>query len=148
MTDDELKRKFPKVDKNGLRYNTKMMAWRSASMGARPNLVYKFMDILPPYPSGWRLGLKRMQEEYEKGNIVVVGDRLERRSYAKDYRDVSLGNLWADTALLLCTHSKERTGYSTQKPTALYERIVNASSNEDDISLSLFRRLCHNACNS
>lgn len=133
LTDNEIKRKFPKVDENGQRYNTKMTAWRSPSMGARPNLVYEFMGLFPPYPSGWRLGPKRMQEEYEKGNIIVVGDKLERRSYAKDYQGVSPGNLWADTELLLGAQSKERTGYPTQKPTSLYERIIKASSNEHDI---------------
>lgn len=34
--------------------------------------------------------------------------------------------------------SNERTGYPTQKPTALYERIIRASSNEDDIVLDPF----------
>ena len=34
--------------------------------------------------------------------------------------------------------SKERTGYPTQKPTALYERIIRASSNENDIVLDPF----------
>ena len=34
--------------------------------------------------------------------------------------------------------SKERTGYPTQKPIALYERIVKASSNDEDIVLDPF----------
>ena len=34
--------------------------------------------------------------------------------------------------------SKERTGYPTQKPLALYERIIKASSNEGDIVLDPF----------
>ncbi|MDE0340789.1 MAG: DNA methyltransferase [Nitrospinae bacterium] len=34
--------------------------------------------------------------------------------------------------------SKERTGYPTQKPLALYERIIRASSNEGDIVLDPF----------
>lgn len=136
--DDELKRRYPKVDDNGDRYNTKMTAWRSPSMGARPNLCYTFQGIDPPYPSGWRLGRARMEEEYAKGNIVVVGEKLERRSYARDYRGVSPGNLWADTELLLGAQSSERVGYPTQKPLALYERIIEASSNKGDIVLDPF----------
>ena len=34
--------------------------------------------------------------------------------------------------------SKERTGYPTQKPLALYERIIKASSNEGDVVLDPF----------
>ena len=36
------------------------------------------------------------------------------------------------------TSAKERTGYPTQKPLALYERIIKASSNENDIVLDPF----------
>ena len=36
------------------------------------------------------------------------------------------------------TPKRERTGYPTQKPLALYERIVKASSNENDIILDPF----------
>ncbi len=134
----ELRRRFPKVDAGGERYNTKMTAWCSPSMGARPNLCYEFQGIHPPYPSGWRLGRDRMEEEYSKGNIVIVDGKLERRSYARDYAGVSPGNLWTDTALLLGAQSSERTGYPTQKPLALYERIIAASSNPGDLVLDPF----------
>ena len=138
LTETDIIRMFPKKDKNGQRYNTKMTAWRSPSMGARPNLCYEFHGHYPPYPSGWRLGPERMEEEYRKGNIVILEDKLERRSYAKDYMGVSPGNLWAETELLLGAQSEERTGYPTQKPLALLERIIMASSNEGDIVLDPF----------
>lgn len=135
---EEVKRRFPKVDSDGRRYNTKMTAWRSPSMGPRPNLCYAFHGIKPPYPSGWRLGPQRMEQEYQKGNIVIVDGKLERRSYADDYLGVSPGNLWTDAGLLLGAQSSERTGYPTQKPLALYERIISASSNEGDLVLDPF----------
>ena len=138
MTEDDIKQKFPKVDENGERYNIKMTAWRSPSMGPRPNLCYPFHGITPPYPSGWRLGRKRMEEEYRKGNIVIQDGKLERRSYAKDYMGVSPGNLWTEANLLLGAQSKERTGYPTQKPLTLYERVISASSNRGDIVLDPF----------
>jgi len=138
FSDEELMRRYPKVNERGERYNTKMTAWCSPSMGARPNLCYTFMGIDPPYPSGWRLSRDRMEEEYAKGNIVVIDGKLERRSYMRDYRGVSPGNLWVDTELLLGAQSTERTGYPTQKPLALYERIIKASSNPGDIVLDPF----------
>ena len=138
MDDDDLRRRFPKVDDNGERYNTKLTAWRQPSMGPRPNLCYDFRDIRPPYPSGWRLGRQRMEEEYAKGNIVIVHGKLERRSYAKNYEGVSPGNFWADKELLLGAQSSERLGYATQKPVALLERIILASSNPGDLVLDPF----------
>ena len=44
---------------------------------------------------------------------------------------------WTDIAAMK-SYRKELTGYPTQKPLALYERIVRASSNEDDIVLDPF----------
>ena len=70
LKESEIVKMFPKTDENGQRYNTKTTAWRSPSMGARPNLCYEFRGCHPPYPSGWRLGPERMEEEYKKGNIV------------------------------------------------------------------------------
>ena len=138
LSESDTKAMFPKVDERGQRYNTKMTAWCSPSMGPRPNLCYEFHGHTPPYPSGWRLGRERMQEEYEKGNIVVLPDKLERRSYAKDYKGVSPGNLWADTNLLLGAQAAERMGYPTQKPVALLDRIIKASSNPGDVVLDPF----------
>ena len=136
--DEDARRKFPKVDENGERYNTKLTAWRQPSMGERPNLCYDFHGISPPSSSGWRLSKKRMQEEYVKGKIVVTNGKLERRSYARDYQSVTPGNLWTDKKLLLAAQSQERMGYATQKPVALMERIISASSNPGDVVLDPF----------
>ena len=138
LGEGELRHRFPKVDDNGERYNTKLTAWRQPSMGDRPNLCYPFLGLHPPYSSGWRLSKDRMQEEYEKGNIVRRGGKLERRSYAKDYKGVSPGNLWTDVDLLLPAQSKERLGYPTQKPVALLERILKASCPPDGVVLDPF----------
>ena len=45
---------------------------------------------------------------------------------------------WADIQPILSPTAKERYGYPTQKPLALYERIIEASSNENDIVLDPF----------
>ena len=79
-----------------------------------------------------------MEEEYTKGNIVIADGKLERRSYAKEYLGVSPGNLWVEASLLLGAQSSERTGFPTQKPLALYERIIRASSNPGDWVLDPF----------
>ena len=53
------------------------------------------------------------------------------------YADVYVRDVWEDIKPLINV-SKERTGYPTQKPLALYERIIKASSNEGDIVLDPF----------
>jgi DNA modification methylase len=60
----------------------------------------------------------------------------------KKYLDASdgmpAGDLWADIQPLRSWHRDESTGYSTQKPEALLERIIDASSNEGDIVADFF----------
>ena len=50
--------------------------------------------------------------------------------------EIAIADWWAIP--MLSPVSKERTGYPTQKPLSLYERIVKASSNKDDVVLDPF----------
>ena len=61
-----------------------------------------------------------------------------RKLYLDESPGRAVGNLWVEDGLQLNTSSQERTGYPTQKPLALYERIIKASSNEGDMVLDPF----------
>ena len=52
-------------------------------------------------------------------------------------RMVTVGDVWVDIDRINQT-AKERLGYPTQKPVALLERIISASSNEGDVVLDPF----------
>ena len=105
-------------------------------MGARPNLCYEWNGFVNPHPSGWRLSRERLEEEYEKGNFVILPNgKLQRRKYEEDYRGSTFGNFWDDINFVL---GKESVSYPTQKPLALLERIINASSNEGDVVFDPF----------
>ena len=52
--------------------------------------------------------------------------------------DVLIGDTWSDIPDAMHMGKMEKIGYPTQKPIALYERIINASSNEGDIVLDPF----------
>ena len=71
LTDQEIEHKFNKVDHNGRRYYSGVPIFCSRSMGARPNLCYEWRGFKNPYPSGWRLSKQKLEEEYQKGNIVI-----------------------------------------------------------------------------
>ena len=60
------------------------------------------------------------------------------KRYLDEMPGTPIDTLWDDIGD--CNHPKdpERTGYPTQKPLALYERIIMASSNEGDIVLDPF----------
>ncbi len=71
-------------------------------------------------------------EPYESG--------MTQWRYAKAGKTPPAGKTPDDVILMpsLNTMDKERTGYPTQKPLALYERIIKASSNEGDMVLDPF----------
>lgn len=63
--------------------------------------------------------------------------RLRRKLYLNDSIGPKAGSVWIDIRPLQGL-SQERLGYPTQKPVALLERIVAASSNEGDVVLDPF----------
>ena len=65
--------------------------------------------------------------------------------YLDEKPGISIGSLWVEKDLQLGMSSKERTGYPTQKPLSLLERIIKASSNEGDMVLDPFAG-CATAC--
>lgn len=77
--------------------------------------------------------------EFEKqGKIYVTkngGKRLIR--YLDEEKGESLGDMWTDIPEVNAM-AAERTGYETQKPEALLERIISASSNTGDLIADFF----------
>ena len=63
---------------------------------------------------------------------------IVRRVYLDTHPGVAIGNLWTEKELTMQGRDDERTGYPTQKPRALYKRIVTASSNDEDLILDPF----------
>lgn len=57
--------------------------------------------------------------------------------YADELGGMAMGTVWTDIAPI-SANAAERLGYPTQKPLALLERIINASSNPNDIVLDAF----------
>jgi hypothetical protein len=61
----------------------------------------------------------------------------QRKQYLEEGKGVAIQTLWDDIEAL-SPSSRERLGYPTQKPLELLERIIDASSNENDIALDAF----------
>lgn len=57
--------------------------------------------------------------------------------YADELGGMAMGTVWTDVAPI-SANAAERLGYPTQKPLALLERIIRASSKENDIVLDAF----------
>ncbi len=86
----------------------------------------------------WRVPLETMGRLDSEGRVFYTRNGIPR---IKRYLDEAKGNpvqdVWSDIQSLRSWHN-ERLGYPTQKPEALLERIIQASSNEGDVVLDPF----------
>ena len=93
----------------------------------------------------WRYPEKRIRE-LEDANRVHFPKKNGGLPYIKRYlhenKGVVPGSIWTDIPI---AGKSERTGYPTQKPLKLLERIIKASSNEGDVVLDPFCG-CATAC--
>ena len=92
---------------------------------AKGNPQYEVMGVT----RYWRYSKQTMQDLIERGLVVQSkpGAVPNHKYYLDEGRGVPVQSLWDDIANLQAS-DMERTGYATQKPEALLDRIVNASS--------------------
>lgn len=115
------------------------------SPNPRPNMMYLWKGF--PWPEkGWRYELATMQRMDAENRIWYPTDKqgepdVARRPQVKRYLAEMdggvMGTVWTDIAPIN-SQAQERLGYPTQKPLALLERIIQASSNEDAVVLDPF----------
>ena len=109
------------------------------SPNPRPNLTYEYKGYPPP-AKGWRVSREVMERLDAEGRLAFPskpGGRIRRKLFLSEQSGPKAGDVWTDITPLQAT-SAERLGYPTQKPLALLERIVEASSNPGDIVLDPF----------
>jgi site-specific DNA-methyltransferase (adenine-specific) len=112
--------------------------------GIRPNLTYDFTAsngvTYKPHPNGWAVS-REVMEQYDREGRLFFPKKEDARLRKKIYIDESPGvpttDLWDDLPPLHAS-AQERLGYPTQKPVALLERILSASSNPGDVVLDPF----------
>lgn len=140
LTAKEVEAKYPNRDVDGRR-------WQSVTLrnpGPRPNLHYPYKAsngvTYHPHPNGWSCNIARMQQYDHEGKLhfpTREGGALRLKMYEDESSGERIQNLWADIPPI-AANAAERRGYPTQKPLALLERIIAASTNEGDVVLDPF----------
>ena len=127
-----------KVDENGNLYTGQDLT------ASRPNSdsgKFNWRGPMPPSSRGWGYKLEQLEKWWAEGRIITKKDGTPRMDGLKQLLDNMPGkplqSVWTDIPRIPNT-SPERLGYPTQKPVALLERIIQASSNEGDIVLDPF----------
>ncbi len=115
------------------------------SPNPRPNLMYEWMGF-KPHPNGWAYSRETMQKLHDEGRIwyprtpdgsLDYTKRPRLKRYLYEMPGSITTNIWTDIPPVQSA-ARERLGYPTQKPLALLERIIQASSNEGDVVLDPF----------
>ncbi|WP_462137932.1 DNA methyltransferase [Candidatus Mycalebacterium sp.] len=134
LSEKEMSDKYKHKDEYGNYYPGPITL--SGSMGRRPNQEYEYKGYRPDY--GWRMVRSSLEKLDVAGNLGWnnKGNPF-RKLRPSENKGHPLKNLWDDIARL-SSQSKERIGYPTQKPLALLERIILASSKKGDIVLDPF----------
>lgn len=128
-----LEKFYKYVDEEGRRYTLSDLAAPGA--GSRGHPRYEFMGVT----RYWRYNKEKMEKLLAEGRIIQrkPGAVPRYKRYLDEMPGVAIGDVWDDIAPI-GAQAAERLGYPTQKPLALLERIVEASSNEGDVVLDPF----------
>lgn len=130
-----VQRTFRHIDDRGRRYRIADLA----NPAPRPNLMYEYKGYKPP-PNGWAISREKMEQWDKEGRLHfprTKDGRIQRRRFFDELRGKPVQSLWDDIDML-SSQDQERLGYPTQKPVALLERIISASSSEGDLVLDPF----------
>jgi len=97
---------------------------------ARKGHFYEFKGVTPP--NGWRVKLDTL-EKLEKENRIHWGaNRAYKKVYLEEAQGAALQNIWTDIHNITRTEVDNRK-YPTQKPIKLLERIIELTTNPDDL---------------
>jgi len=125
---------YNKTDKTGRRYQATDLT--APMVRASKGQIYSWKGYTPPPSRCFVYNKEKMIELEKQGRIEYTKRGCPR--YIR-YLDEMEGNkcpdIWADIKI---AQKNERLGYPTQKPEALLERIIQASSNEGDVVLDPF----------
>ena len=120
---------------DGRRYKT------SDLTAAKPggDVSYEWKGVRPPTGRYWAYSRANLEKFEADGRLQYApkSGMPRLRHYLDEMPGIALGDSWDDIPPIN-SQAQERLGYPTQKPRALLERIIAASSNPGDVVLDPF----------
>jgi len=132
VSEEYLRSHYSKVDEHGRRYQLVVCH----APGPGPSRIFFGKEMNPPPGRHWSWTQENIDRLIAEGRIVITRTGNPRLvQYAPE--EIPLQDVWADIDPVN-SQAAERLGYPTQKPLALLERIISASSNPGDVVLDPF----------
>ncbi|RJX17552.1 MAG: site-specific DNA-methyltransferase [Desulforudis sp.] len=130
-SNEYIKSHYRYLDKAGRKFRTDNLTATSLSGGG---YEYAWNGVTKI----WRCPEKKMQELHDQGRLhYTKSGSVEYIRYLDEMQGTPLQDIWDDVPPIN-SQAAERLGYPTQKPLALLERIIQASSNPGDVVLDPF----------
>lgn len=85
----------------------------------------------------WYKDKETADQMISEGSLVRRGNSVYMKYYLSENKGMQMDNIWSDI-FNVTRFSSEYTGYPTQKPMALIQRIILLSSNNNDLILDPF----------
>jgi site-specific DNA-methyltransferase (adenine-specific)/adenine-specific DNA-methyltransferase len=133
FSDEQIAQQYNKIDDSGRRY--RLVTPTASKPGG--DTQYEWRGVAPPKGRYWAYSKVRM-EEFDRQKRLYYSSTGQPyiRYYLDERPGVAASTIWHD--MLLAPTAKERVDYPTQKPEALLDRIIKASSNEGDLVADFF----------
>jgi len=128
-----LKSHYARVDESGRKYRLDNLTAPGA--GTRGHPQYELMGVT----RHWRYSKDRMEQLVNEGRVVQTrpGSVPQYKRYLDEMPGVAVGDIFTDISATN-SQAEERLDYPTQKPERLLERLIAASSDEDDLIADFF----------
>ena len=101
-----------------------------------PQKGWEYKGVTPYRGRYWAYSKSNLEQFWDDGRLIHRETGMPRlMQFSDDMPGIPLQDLWDDIPPV---SGKERTGYPTQKPLVLLDRIIKVSSNEGDMVLDPF----------
>ena len=135
-TEEETEEEYPNID------NITGKRFKSVSLNAQGQGEPRYFGekglLYPPRGTHWRWSQERINEGLKKGIIYFTSNGTPRyKQFPEQIEGKQVQDLWFDF-MAISSRSNEGVGYATQKPEALLERIIKASSYPGDLVCDFF----------
>ncbi|WP_462390193.1 site-specific DNA-methyltransferase [Acidovorax sp. Q11] len=131
--EEEYLKKYSQVEEDGRRYQ--LFDITGPGGAEKGNPFYEILGV----SKHWRFSKSRAEELIAAGRIVQPkpGGVPRYKRYLDEMPGIPLQNIWEDIAPVN-SQALDRSGYPTQKPDTLLDRLITVSSTAGDLILDCF----------
>jgi site-specific DNA-methyltransferase (adenine-specific) len=133
LSDEYVESHYSNVDPDGRRFRWDNLTGPGGA--AKGNAFYEVLGV----KKYWRYSEDKMAQMILEGRVAIPpkGKVPAQKRYLDKSLGVPLQSVWDDLPPVN-SQAKESLGYPTQKPLQLLERVINSSTNPNDIVLDAF----------